>query len=777
MRLKINLWVSVVLGLVAFSLPGQPVSADELRLESGLLLKGQSKLLRSLDNQVVNTFRKNDDPREGEFQYNPIIEIEDNIRRYYISDNMLAADGRKIEGEMLSAFDFFKVPQPISSRKKIRLQTFRGVGKITSFNQEGQREVTLLTSSGDQIQVIQGITFLHPRYVTVKGLNYDWDVTLSTKSIPADVLKSLLQAVVDPDDAKMQRSIARFYLQADRVYEAYQHLEELEKNKSAQNEDYTDVIYEVRQQLALKIFSELQNRRRLGQFELAYQSIQEMPKQDIAPDLQFEIDEFLKQYAVDHDRLGSVAITLAELQSQLKSRENDPQLNLIRRLVTEELSMASLPRLNSFFELQADSSLSAEEKLALAYTGWILGSDAAENDLGLALNLWQARFLIYDYLRSSEPEAELVSQIKSIESLNAERLTRLLQNLPPVPTSSPITGGGKYEMQLIDEVGNTMNYTVHTPLEYSPFRQYPLVIALPPTGGDLEMFQSWWGGNAESPGETMRRGYLLVVPQFQMTPGLVYNHNLLELQRIHQALLEVRRQFSVNSDKVFIAGIADGGDAAIDSGLLHPDVYAGVIGIRGRHAEEAMHYWDNGLKLPWYLVGGEYDGRHSRLLNKMFQLNSNLVYAQYINRASEWYREELEPLFDWMDLQSRKLDAEEVSYEAFMPQDEIKVDWIQARGMEAGFATLNTRRRTIPLEAKMTSPRGESTTLQVTKTLGTGHTFWISPRLHDFNQQLVLKVKGSQKMKEFISPDLEVILNDFRTRYDRQEIYWAKYDF
>ena len=47
----------------------------------------------------------------------------------------------------------------------------------------------------------------------------------------------------------------------------------------------------------------------------------------------------------------------------------------------------------------------------------------------------------------------------------------------------------------------------------------------------------------------------------------------------------------------------------------------------------------------------------------------------------------------------------------------------------------------------------------------------------DFEQELILKVKGRQKLKEFIEPDFEVILNDFRTRYDRQQIYWAKFEF
>ncbi|MAT15833.1 MAG: hypothetical protein CMJ46_11265 [Planctomyces sp.] len=757
------------------------VLADEIRLENGMLLRGESKLLRGIDNQAARPLQA-DDPVDlnqndaGGWSYNPIVEINDDIRKYFISDDMVAADGIKVQKELLSAYDIFKIPQPKSAIKSIRLSSFRGVGKVTGFDERGQREMIIHTTQGE-VPVIQGITFLHPRYVKVEGLNYDWNVTLSTKSIPPDVLKALLISAGDIKDPKVQRSIARFYLDADRVYEAYAFLDELDQQNPAGAKEYEEVRKSVREQLAQKIFKEIQNRRRLGQFELAYQAAQVMPREDIPAELLFEIDQFLKQYATDHERMDSLPLTLADLQSKLSTREQDAALNLIRRIVSEELSLASLARLNSFFELQADASLLPEQKLALAYSGWLLGSDAAIDDLQVTLNLWEARYLIYDYLRAPEHDTELVRQIDALESIDAPRLTRLLENLPPVPGSSAITGATQYDLRLIDAQGQAMSYSVLTPLEYSPFRKYPVLIALPPTGGDPQLFLEWWSGNQQNAGETLRRGYLLVVPQYHLTQGLAYNHNLIELNRIHDTLMEVRRQFSVDSDRVFVAGIADGGDAAIDSGILHPDLYAGVIGIRGKHAPDAIHYWQNGKRLPWYLVGGEYDGRQPAILQKMFLGNSNLIYAQYPNRASEWYREELEQLFDWMELQKRNLDQLEVSYEAFAPQDEIKVDWIECRGLEARLTKLSSRLRTIPLEAKLTSLKGDNTTLQVTKSLGTGHTFYISPRLHDFDQELVLKVKGSTKLREFIKPDVEVILHDYRTRYDREQIYWAKFEF
>ena len=76
------------------------VLADEIRLENGMLLRGESKLLRGIDNQAARPLQA-DDPVDlnqndaGGWSYNPIVEINDDIRKYFISDDMVAADGIK----------------------------------------------------------------------------------------------------------------------------------------------------------------------------------------------------------------------------------------------------------------------------------------------------------------------------------------------------------------------------------------------------------------------------------------------------------------------------------------------------------------------------------------------------------------------------------------------------------------------------------------------------------------------------------------------------------
>ena len=55
-------------------------------------------------------------------------------------------------------------------------------------------------------------------------------------------------------------------------------------------------------------------------------------------------------------------------------------------------------------------------------------------------------------------------------------------------------------------------------------------------------------------------------------------------------------------------------------------------------------------------------------------------------------------------------------------------------------------------------------------------TVWLSPELVDFNQPLVVEVNGRaiSPRDRIVRPDVSVLLEDVRTRADRQHPFWAK---
>ncbi len=55
-------------------------------------------------------------------------------------------------------------------------------------------------------------------------------------------------------------------------------------------------------------------------------------------------------------------------------------------------------------------------------------------------------------------------------------------------------------------------------------------------------------------------------------------------------------------------------------------------------------------------------------------------------------------------------------------------------------------------------------------------TVWLAPQLVDFNEPVTISVIGrrSAGRRKLIEPSLEVLLEDIRSRGDRQNPFWAK---
>jgi hypothetical protein len=56
-------------------------------------------------------------------------------------------------------------------------------------------------------------------------------------------------------------------------------------------------------------------------------------------------------------------------------------------------------------------------------------------------------------------------------------------------------------------------------------------------------------------------------------------------------------------------------------------------------------------------------------------------------------------------------------------------------------------------------------------------TVWLSPELIDFSKPVRIDVKGRQLNREpNLTPDVATLLDDVRTRGDRQHPFWVKLD-
>jgi hypothetical protein len=103
-------------------------------------------------------------------------------------------------------------------------------------------------------------------------------------------------------------------------------------------------------------------------------------------------------------------------------------------------SVAQWPPSNSSRTQPPADRPAPEEQLAVALSGWIMGTDQTLQSLPDTLQLVQARQLLLDFLaadRASDLEqSSLLDQLSSLTPLTAERAAALIGLLPsPVPLS------------------------------------------------------------------------------------------------------------------------------------------------------------------------------------------------------------------------------------------------------------------------------------------------------------------------------------------------------
>ncbi len=245
------------------------------------------------------------------------------------------------------------------------------------------------------------------------------------------------------------------------------------------------------------------------------------------------------------------------------------------------------------------------------------------------------------------------------------------------------------------------------------------------------------------------------------------------------SLRDACRRFSVDTDRVYLSGHSMGGDAAWDIALAHPDQWAGVIPIAAVADKFVSRYWENAAYMPLYLVSGQLDGdkpvRNSTELDRYFKHGYNTTVVEFQGRGHEHFSDEILRIFDWMGRLRRDFFPKEFVTRSMRDWDN-SFWWLE-------LAELPPKAVTAPEE--WPPPAGllpvltkasvkEKNTIFVT-TGAARAVIWLAPELVDFKQPVRLTVNGVRlKSTPIVEPDLAVLLEDVRTRGDRQRVFWAK---
>ena len=746
-----------LLGLSAALVITSFAPAAVVHLRDGRVLEGNYGRLKSL---ILKPPRAGDEDR---IIPNNIVMVDDGLRRVFVPYRHVV-DALPEAG--FEQTERFRLKQPKAGRGR----QISSVGirvRETPFDAFGRRTVELLYKGGTK-PIIQAITEITPRYVAVNALEYYWEERLATSSIPHEELDSILRKRLDPKNSDHRLRLARFYIQAKKYRQAREELEAVREAFPKRAEAVESALTSIRQIQARQILDEIQLRRDAGQHKLVGELLQSFPTQGVAGDILQEVRSHVLAYEDMEERKQKVNEQIAAFLAQLPAEGRRSRLEAILSQITASLDFNTLPRLGSFLNLAQDTNLLADEKLALAVTGWLMGSDAAQADVTLAVSLWEARDLVAQFFEEKNPleRKNLVARMRNLEGIGVERMAHLIEHLAPPWHSDDFEPETAFSITVpaLDEQYD-LTYWVQLPPEYTPLRNYPTLITLNGGGSTPEMQLDWWAAQ-----QAGRHGYIVLAPKYMRSNQRKYHYSEAEHQAVLGTLLDARRRFSIDSDRVFLSGYSWGGDAAWDIGLAHPGTFAGVIPISGVCDQYCILLQENAKQIPLYVVGGEKDSdrpkRNGHILDRMMTRRYNVTYVEYIGRGHENFYDEIHHLFDWMGRQQRVEYPKHFECRATRPW-ENRFYWVEVEGIPPP-----------PLDLKRIRPyliRGRlgatnSVSVDAGRTLVT---LWLGPEQVDFDRHLSIRING-RDLRHDVDPSLETLLEDFRTRGDRQQLFWAK---
>jgi pimeloyl-ACP methyl ester carboxylesterase len=794
--------VPVFAGLVLAA--GSPVRGEVVTMKNGMQFEGRVGKIASLGENPLNPAGA-----AGQVKVQQIVLIDDDLRRIFVSSLQVQSVVPR-----QTPLERIRIDQRTASGSR-RIAAVGPILRVTPFDEFGRRIFSMNTAQGP-VHVVQGITEVTPTYTRVEGLQarsaYVWDMRVATSSIPRDTLSKMLMQQINPKDSDERLRLVRLYIQAERYPDAKTELEGVIKDFPALA-DLQKQVVSLHQMSARRLIKEIELRRAAGQHQLAYTMLDRFPPDGVAGEILLQIRDMLDDYKAMKQRAEEAAVALQGHTAAIADATTRAQAEPIVEEILRELNLSTFDRMADYLRLAGDPKLTAEQKVSLAITGWLLGSGAGTENLAVATSLYQVRALVRQYLNASlvHERQEILAKLQSLEGSSPSYVARLLAHMKPAfETAAAETAAAETEAAENEAAENEaaenkaaeneppghftlavpglqgqgdVQYSVQLPPEYDPYRRYPCVVTLNGAGTTPDQQIDWWAGDYQAQsrmrlGQATRQGYIVIAPVWSRPHQREYEFSAQEHAAVLYSLRDACRRFSIDTDRVYLSGHSMGGDAAWDMGLSHPDLWAGVIPIVATADKYISRYWENGRHVAFYFVAGEMDGDRmakngmdwDRYMTRPFYDTTIVVYQ---GRGHEHFHDEIQRIFDWMGLHRRDFHIKSFECVSMRPWDSF-FWWSEIDNLPSASVTLPVN---WPPGSGARPARTEGRILEnnrlILRTGASLATVWLSPQTVDLNSRVSISLNG-RDIREAPEPSVQVLLEDVRTRGDRQHPFWAK---
>ncbi|MEY3176483.1 MAG: hypothetical protein RLZZ436_4397 [Planctomycetota bacterium] len=662
--------------------------------------------------------------------------------------------------------------------------------QLSTFDELGFARGRVLRANGESRDVTAAISAVNELYAVVTSTSHDWEYAVQIDAIPRQHLLSLVSQAEDYAANPTRRlELARILMLADRLPEAGLLLQTVATDFPQLQDRATQQIQQVREQLAVRITKALEERSAAGQHQLASNGARLHPKSDLTPETIVRVEQIVRNYDEINMRIERLRQSLPALAAEIADPDiRNSALDAVRSALAE-LDPDSLSRMAAFELVQTQPAAdrpTPEEQLAIALSGWLMGTDQTLQSLPDTLQITEARQLLLDFLSASPDSAleqsNLTDQLTQITPLTIERAAALI-NLLPSPAPIPLAAAQNDSGQAfsLEPDAESFGAIGIVPPEYHETRAWPLLIAFPQPGTDPAVWLQWWQAQAAM------HGWIVAVPRIEL-PGSPADSTWQASAEQHHRFLNFLRKLKlglrIDDDRLFVAGHGLGGDAAMDLICSHPHIFAGVATISSTGRKHIQWTAGNAIQKPWYIVLGDvhplWFERMQLLAAKLFRrgdeipINFDVMFIKYPNRGAESFYEEVDDIFRWMNLHRRERFPEQV-HARLLRSTDTDWGWIQIEQLPSQFAQLDQ-----PSEpdsdgfrpATLTARFSERNLLRVTAAPG-DFNICFSPDFPGFDPARPIRINDGRKTRTInFEPSLSDLLQHLHKTADRSRLCW-----
>ena len=775
--LRMGLIWSSLGGSIWFGLAPGPAVADDVYLKSGEVYRG--------------TVDKD----------NTLVFVSDSLKRTVFYNSKIA---RTESNGGFQNFERFQLVQPLEVHAGLMTNVAVDIS-ASPWDAKGRRAFQYKNARLAKIAMQQAINEISPHMTRYRGIDGFWVGQVATSQVPRAVILGLLAKVEQANENERLR-VARFLIQAQWFDEAKAALDQLERDFPK----LQDTVGAVRRSVA-----ESQARDALIEAATARQAQQPLRSLQVLrsiadPKLPREIlDEARDQVRRDEDQAAldrNLANRLLDLADKLSEADRPAwrgRTAEVLKMIAQAPEVARARLDPAFRDDPARPAALPEARFARAMSGWVVGPDGAVDSLATAATFWQARQLVQNYLVGRDEAARReprgkeepprppddpvkvrsdvingLDGIQRADNLSLDTVDLIVERMVP-----PLDEARGEETQTItthrvidDENPSPTEYAVLLPPEYHPLRTYPTVVALHDGHGPRSAVE-WVAG------EAAKRGYIVIAPEYtNPDKGPSYRYSAEEHAAVQLSLRDARKRYSIDSNRVFLAGQLAGADMTWDFGLAHPDLFAGIIPVSGFPAKYAYKYKAQVDKLPLYVVLGELapaarEVVFDQFVRPLIENVEDVTYVDYLRRGLEPLPEEVPAMFAWMA--NRRRDPAPRTFEVATARDsDARFYGVVVQEITPGRSTTpetadplgkNIRPASIKLR---TSTQGNL--LNLTTSGINRFDLWVSPRLIDFKRKMEIRQNDRVVYRGQVKPDFALMLEDLRVRGDRQQLYHWK---